>query len=74
LNGARDAAACARQLALEHSKIRGIQQTLFKDSVETFPEIKSDDVREAEERLDASRKADQKPQEIQGQSTSLKFP
>ena len=28
-DGARDAAACARQLGLAHSKIRGVQQSLF---------------------------------------------
>lgn len=51
LDGARDAPACTRQLALVHSKIRGIQQSLFKDSLETLPEIKSDDVLEAEKKL-----------------------
>jgi|SRR6185437_10093883 len=48
LDGARDAAACARQLGLAHSEIRGIQRTLFNDSEETLPEIQSDDVTEAE--------------------------
>jgi hypothetical protein len=44
VDGPRDAAACARQLGLIHSQIRGIQQSLFNDSEETFPEILSDDV------------------------------
>jgi hypothetical protein len=44
---ARDTAACARQLGLAHSKIRGIQQSLFRDSQETLPEINSADVIEA---------------------------
>jgi len=46
-DAARDAAACARQLSLAHLQIRGIQQSLFKDSIETLPEIPSDDVRAA---------------------------
>jgi hypothetical protein len=47
LDGARDAAACARQLGLAHSQIRGIQQALFEDSEEILPEIQSDDVKAA---------------------------
>jgi hypothetical protein len=47
-DGARDAAACARQLGLAHSQIRGIQRTLFNDSEETLPEIQADDVRAAQ--------------------------
>lgn len=47
LDGARDAAACARQLGLTHSQIRGIQKALFNDSEETLPEIQSDDVKAA---------------------------
>ena len=55
-DAARDAASCARQLALEHSKIRGIQQSLFKDTTETLPEIRSDDVKAAELMLDPNQK------------------
>jgi hypothetical protein len=47
-DAARDAAACARQLSLMHSRIRGIQKTLFNDSTETLPEIPSDDVKAAQ--------------------------
>jgi hypothetical protein len=46
-DGARDAAACARQLGLTHSQIRGIQGTLFNDAEETLPEIQADDVKAA---------------------------
>jgi hypothetical protein len=46
-DAARDAASCARQLGLEHSKIRGIQKTLFNDSEEILPEIPADDVNAA---------------------------
>lgn len=53
-DAARDAAACARQLGLVHSQIRGIQQSLFKDTEETLPEIKADDVRAAELMLPTS--------------------
>lgn len=48
VDGARDAAVCARQLALVHSQIRGIQQSLFNDSEEEIlPEIQADDVKAA---------------------------
>lgn len=47
LDGARDSAACARQLSLTHSQIRGIQQALFNDSEEILPEIQTDDVKAA---------------------------
>lgn len=47
-DAARDATACTRQLALVHSQIRGIQQSLFYDYEETLPEIKAVDVRAAE--------------------------
>jgi hypothetical protein len=36
-DAARDATACARQLALTHLQIRGVQQALFNDSEETVP-------------------------------------
>jgi hypothetical protein len=74
LDGARDAAACARQLGLVHSKIRGIQQTLFKDSDETLPEIPSDDVKAAVATLAAVPKADEKKPETKTESISLKAP
>jgi hypothetical protein len=45
--GARDAATCARQLSLVHSQIRGLQQSLFNDSEEIFPDIQADDVKAA---------------------------
>ena len=54
VDGARDSAACARQLALVHSKIRGIQHSLFKDSEETLPEILADDVKAAYRKVDES--------------------
>jgi hypothetical protein len=47
--GSRDAAACERQLSLVHSQIRGLQQTLFNDSEEIFPDIQADDVKAARE-------------------------
>jgi hypothetical protein len=47
-DGARDAAACARQLGLTHLQVRGIQQSLFNDSEETLPEVQADDVRYAQ--------------------------
>jgi hypothetical protein len=47
-DAARDATACTRQLALVHSQIKGIQQSLFYDAEETIPEIKAVDVRAAE--------------------------
>jgi hypothetical protein len=47
VDGSRDSTACSRQLALVHSKIRGIQQSFFKDTQETFPEIPSSDVKAA---------------------------
>src|ERR1700733_13277418 len=37
-DAARDATACARQLGLVHSKIRGIQQTLFQDDIDKLPD------------------------------------
>ena len=46
-DAARDATACARQLGIAHSQIRGIQQALFNDSEETLPEIQADDVKAA---------------------------
>jgi len=48
VDGARDAAACARQLGLAHLQIRGIQQSLFNDSEENLPEILADDVKDAQ--------------------------
>jgi hypothetical protein len=49
VDGGRDAAVCARQVALVHSQIRGIQQSLFNDTEEEIlPEIQSDDVKEAQ--------------------------
>lgn len=47
LDGARDSAACSRLLANIHSQIRGIQQSLFNDSEEIFPDIQADDVKAA---------------------------
>ena len=47
LDGARDSTACSRLLANIHSQIRGIQQSLFNDSEEIFPDIQSDDVKAA---------------------------
>lgn len=41
VDGCRDATACARQLAIAHSQIRGIQQTLFADDEEIAPDIGS---------------------------------
>jgi hypothetical protein len=58
LDGARDAAACARQLGLAHSRIRGIQGSFFHDSERILPEIQSDDVREAQRKLDERRSAE----------------
>jgi hypothetical protein len=55
-DAARDAASCARQLSLAHSKIQGIQQSLFNDSIDTLPAISSDDVRAAELMLQANEK------------------
>jgi hypothetical protein len=69
-DAARDAASCARQLSLAHSKIRGIQQSLFHDSVESLPEIPSDDVGAAEFMLQAQNKKS----ETNTESTSLKVP
>jgi hypothetical protein len=58
VDGARDAAACVRQLTLVHMNIRGIQQSLFKnDSEETIPELEADDVKAAAHRKAAYRKA-----------------
>jgi hypothetical protein len=51
LDGARDSAACARQLGLAHLQIRGIQKALFKDSEDTLPELRTDDVKAAVARL-----------------------
>jgi uncharacterized membrane-anchored protein YhcB (DUF1043 family) len=47
VDGSRDATACARQLSLIHSQIRGIQQSLFNDFEEIFPETQADDVKAA---------------------------
>ena len=58
--GARDSAACSRQLSLVHTQIRGIQQTYFNDSEEILPEILSDDVRAAVAQTDV-RPSDDKP-------------
>jgi hypothetical protein len=55
-DAARDATACARQLSIMHSRIRGIQKTLFNDSTEMLPEIPSDDVRAAELMLQPNEK------------------
>ena len=63
LDGARDSAACARQLTLAHSKIRGIQRSLFNDSEEILPEIRSEDVVEAHRKIN-EQKAPSKPQTI----------
>jgi len=60
-DAARDAASCARQLGLAHSKIRGIQQSLFNDRGETLPEIPSDDVKSAGMMQQAN---DKKPEPI----------
>lgn len=49
VDGARDAAACARQLSLAHQQIRTIQKSLFNDSEETLPEIMADDVKAAQQ-------------------------
>jgi hypothetical protein len=73
-DAARDAASCARQLALEHSKIRGIQRSLFKDSVEIIPEIPSDDVKAAVLMRDAHQKADEKKPEAKTEAIALKAP
>jgi hypothetical protein len=51
-DAARDATACTRQLGFVHSQIQGIQQSLFKDSEEKLPEIPSDDVKAAGERME----------------------
>lgn len=50
-DAARDATSCMRLLGLIHSQIRGIQQSLFRDTVEILPELKGDDVRGAESML-----------------------
>lgn len=49
-DGARDAAACSRQLSMVHSHIRGVQKSLFDDEGEIRSEIQSDDVRDANRR------------------------
>jgi hypothetical protein len=51
IDGARDAAVCARQLGIVHSRIRGIQKTLFNDTEQILPEISADDVNEANRRI-----------------------
>lgn len=51
VDAARDSTACARQLGLVHSRIRGIQKTLFNDSVQLLPDIESEDVREANRKV-----------------------
>jgi hypothetical protein len=51
VDGARDSTACARQLGLVHSKIRGIQKSLFNDTLQILPEIESEDVREADRKI-----------------------
>jgi hypothetical protein len=62
VDGARDAAACARQLGLAHLQIRGIQKALFNDSEETLPELPSDDVKEAHlQSVTSNQKAEDKP-------------
>jgi hypothetical protein len=58
VDGARDATTCARQLALVHSQIKGIQESLFNDSAEILPDIPSDDVKEARRRIDEKKAAD----------------
>jgi len=58
VDGARDVTACARQLALAHSQIKGIQESLFNDSIEILPDILSDDVREARRRIDEKKSAE----------------
>lgn len=60
-DAARDATACARQLGLVHSHIRGIQQSLFKDTDEILPEIQADDVKAAEAALEALRQKQTPP-------------
>jgi hypothetical protein len=47
VDGARDSTACKRQLVLVYSRIRGIQKTLFNDTVQILPEIDSADVQDA---------------------------
>jgi len=73
-DAARDAAACARQLALEHSKIRGVQKSLFKDFEETIPEIPSDDVQAAGIMREAHQKPDEKKSEPKTEAISPKAP
>jgi hypothetical protein len=51
VDGARDSTACARLLSVVHSKIRGIQKTLFNDPLQILPDIESEDVREASRRV-----------------------
>jgi hypothetical protein len=69
-DAARDATACVRQLGLVHSQIRGIQQSLFGDTVETLPEIQSEDVKAAELMLQAN----EKKSETKSEPISLKTP
>lgn len=64
LDCARDTAACARLLGFVHSKIQGIQQSLFSDSAETLPDIKSVDVIEAERLITESQKSSGAPKPI----------
>jgi hypothetical protein len=52
VDGARDAATCARKLTQVHSHIQEVQMSLFKDSEEILPDLLSDDVRAAKERLE----------------------
>jgi hypothetical protein len=50
-DGARDAAACARQLSIVHTYLRGIQKSLFKEATDDIlPEILADDVKAAQNR------------------------
>jgi hypothetical protein len=51
VDGARDSTACTRQLGLVHSRIRGIQKTLFNDTSQILPDIESEDVREANRKI-----------------------
>jgi len=73
VDGARDAAACARQLGLAHLQIRGIQQALFNDSEETLPEIPAEDVKDAQrQNVTAARSTASLAEQKNDQQTSVK--
>jgi hypothetical protein len=61
-------------LGLVHSHIRGIQQSLFKDTIETLPEIQADDVRAAEAMMEASPKPDEKKPNAKAEPISPRLP